>query len=71
MIEQQNKLELKINIKFKDQELLKKSLIHKSHNTSDHLRLFDDLRFVLNGSIVFRALLRARGQVVTVASRRP
>ena len=27
-----NKLELKINIKFKDRKLLSKSLIHKSHN---------------------------------------
>ena len=32
MTEQTIKLEQKINIKFKDQELLKKSLIHKSHN---------------------------------------
>ncbi len=32
MTETISKLEQKINIKFKDQELLKKALIHKSHN---------------------------------------
>jgi len=32
MIELLNKLQKKINIKFKDIELLKKSLVHKSHN---------------------------------------
>ena len=32
MIESKAKLEQKINIKFKDQELLKRSLIHKSHD---------------------------------------
>ena len=36
MIEQATKLEQKINIKFKDQELLKKSLIHKSYDSSDN-----------------------------------
>ena len=36
MIEQISKLELRINIKFKDKELLKKSLIHKSHNSENN-----------------------------------
>ena len=34
MNEYTKKLEQKINIKFKDQELFKKSLIHKSHNNT-------------------------------------
>ena len=31
-----NKLEQLIGVKFKDKELLKKSLIHKSHNNLDN-----------------------------------
>ena len=45
MTEQTIKLEQKINIKFKDQELLKKSLIHKSHdniNNNEKLEFLGD-----------------------------
>jgi len=42
MTEQSTKLELKINIKFKDQNLLKKSLIHKSHDNINNNEKLED-----------------------------
>ena len=36
MIDLLNKLEQKINIKFKNKDLLSKSLIHKSHNALEN-----------------------------------
>ena len=43
MTELLNKLEQKINIKFKNPDLLKKSLIHKSHN---HINNNEKLEFL-------------------------
>ena len=58
MIEQQNKLELKINIKFKDQELLKKSLIHKSHNNTDNNEKLEFLGDRVLGLVLAKTLLK-------------
>ena len=58
MIEQQNKLELKINIKFKDQELLKKSLIHKSQNNTDNNEKLEFLGDRVLGLVLAKTLLK-------------
>jgi ribonuclease-3 len=58
MIEQINKLEQKINIKFKDQELLKKSLIHKSHNNIINNEKLEFLGDRVLGLILAKTLLK-------------
>ena len=58
MTEQQNKLELKINIKFKDQELLKKSLIHKSHDNINNNEKLEFLRDRVLGLVLANTLLK-------------
>ena len=58
MTEQQNKLELKINIKFKDQELLKKSLIHKSHDNINNNEKLEFLGDRVLGLVLAKTLLK-------------
>ena len=58
MTEQQNKLELKINIKFKDQELLKKSLIHKSHDNTNNNEKLEFLGDRVLGLVLAKTLLK-------------
>jgi len=58
MIEQLNKLEQKINIKFKDQELLKKSLIHKSFNSNNNNEKLEFLGDRVLGLILAKTLLK-------------
>ncbi len=58
MTEQTSKLEQKINIKFKDQELLKQSLIHKSHNNEINNEKLEFLGDRVLGLILARKLLK-------------
>jgi len=58
MIEQINNLEQKINIKFKDQELLKKSLIHKSHDNINNNEKLEFLGDRVLGLILAKTLLK-------------
>ena len=58
MIEQTSKLEQKINIKFKDQELLKQSLIHKSYNNEINNEKLEFLGDRVLGLILARKLLK-------------
>ena len=58
MIEQPSKLELKINIKFKNQELLKKSLVHKSHNSTDNNEKLEFLGDRVLGLVLAKTLLK-------------
>ena len=58
MTEQTIKLEQKINIKFKDQELLKKSLIHKSHDNINNNEKLEFLGDRVLGLILAKTLLK-------------
>jgi ribonuclease-3 len=58
MIEQPSKLELKINIKFKDQELLKKSLIHKSFDNTNNNEKLEFLGDRVLGLVLAKTLLK-------------
>jgi len=58
MIEQATKLEQKINIKFKDQELLKKSLIHKSHDNNFNNEKLEFLGDRVLGLVLAKTLLK-------------
>ena len=58
MTEQLTKLELKINIKFKDQNLLKKSLIHKSHDNINNNEKLEFLGDRVLGLILAKTLLK-------------
>ena len=58
MIEQAAKLEQKINIKFKDQELLKKSLIHKSHDNNINNEKLEFLGDRVLGLVLAKTLLK-------------
>ena len=58
MIEQLIKLELKINIKFKDQNLLKKSLIHKSHDNINNNEKLEFLGDRVLGLVLANTLLK-------------
>jgi ribonuclease-3 len=58
MTEQTIKLEQKINIKFKDQELLKRSLIHKSHDNINNNEKLEFLGDRVLGLILAKTLLK-------------
>ena len=58
MIEATIKLEQKINIKFKDQDLLKKALIHKSHNNIYNNEKLEILGDRVLGLVLAKALLK-------------
>ena len=58
MIELKAKLELKINIKFKDQELLTKSLIHKSHDNTYNNEKLEFLGDRVLGLVLAKTLLK-------------
>ncbi len=58
MIELSSKLEQKINIKFKDQDLLKKSLIHKSHDNTNNNEKLEFLGDRVLGLILAKTLLK-------------
>ena len=58
MIETTSKLEQKINIKFKDQEILKKSLIHKSHDNINNNEKLEFLGDRVLGLILAKTLLK-------------
>ena len=58
MTDQTTKLEQKINIKFKDQELLKKSLIHKSYNSMDNNEKLEFLGDRVLGLVLAKTLLK-------------
>jgi len=58
MIEQTSKLEQRINIKFKDQELLKKSLIHKSLNSEHNNEKLEFLGDRVLGLVLAKTLLK-------------
>jgi len=58
MTEETIKLEQKINIKFKDQELLRKSLIHKSHNSKNNNEKLEFLGDRVLGLILAKRLLK-------------
>jgi len=58
MTDQTTKLEQKINIKFKDQELLKKSLIHKSYNSIDNNEKLEFLGDRVLGLVLAKTLLK-------------
>ena len=58
MIDDTSKLEQKINIKFKDFELLKKSLIHKSHNSINNNEKLEFLGDRVLGLILAKTLLK-------------
>jgi len=58
MIEFVTKLEQKINIKFKDRELLKKALIHKSHNNIYNNEKLEFLGDRVLGLVLAKTLLR-------------
>ena len=58
MIEATIKLEQKINIKFKDQELLKKALIHKSHNNIHNNEKLEFLGDRVLGLVLAKTLLK-------------
>ena len=53
-----SKLEQKINIKFKDQELLKKALIHKSHNNIHNNEKLEFLGDRVLGLVLAKTLLK-------------
>ena len=53
-----NKLEQKINIKFKDKKLLVKSLIHKSHDSTDNNEKLEFLGDRVLGLVFAKALLK-------------
>ena len=52
-----NKLQQKINIKFKDQELLAKSLVHKSHNNLENNEKLEFLGDRVLGLIIAQKLI--------------
>jgi len=58
MTEQTTKLEQKINIKFKDQILLKKSLIHKSHDNTNNNEKLEFLGDRVLGLVLAKTLLK-------------
>ena len=58
MTELLNKLEQKINIKFKDQKLLVKSLIHKSHNNTYNNEKLEFLGDRVLGLVIAKKLLK-------------
>ena len=58
MNEYTKKLEQKINIKFKDQELFKKSLIHKSHNNTINNEKLEFLGDRVLGLVLAKTLLK-------------
>jgi ribonuclease-3 len=58
MTETISKLEQKINIKFKDQELLKKALIHKSHNNTHNNEKLEFLGDRVLGLVLAKTLLK-------------
>ena len=58
MTEQPIKLEQKINIKFKDQELLKRSLIHKSHDNKNNNEKLEFLGDRVLGLVLAKTLLK-------------
>ena len=58
MTEQSTKLEQKINIKFKDQDLLKKSLIHKSNDNDYNNEKLEFLGDRVLGLILAKTLLK-------------
>tara|TARA_B100000780_G_scaffold271125_1_gene231715 strand:- start:2456 stop:3121 length:666 start_codon:yes stop_codon:yes gene_type:complete len=58
MIDQIAKLEQKINIKFKDQELLKKSLIHKSYDSINNNEKLEFLGDRVLGLVLSKTLLK-------------
>ena len=58
MTELLNKLEQKINIKFKDQKLLAKSLIHKSYNNTDNNEKLEFLGDRVLGLVFAKVLLK-------------
>ena len=58
MIEFVTKLEQKINIKFKDRELLKKALIHKSHNNIYNNEKLEFLGDRVLGLVLAKTLLK-------------
>ena len=58
MTETISKLEQKINIKFKDQELLKKSLIHKSHDNNINNEKLEFLGDRVLGLVLAKTLLK-------------
>ena len=58
MIEQINKLEQKINIRFKNQELLKQSLIHKSHDNTINNEKLEFLGDRVLGLVLAKTLLK-------------
>ena len=58
MMETISKLEQKINIKFKDQELLKKALIHKSHNNTHNNEKLEFLGDRVLGLVLAKTLLK-------------
>jgi len=58
MTEQTIKLEQRINIKFKDQELLKKSLIHKSHDNINNNEKLEFLGDRVLGLVLAKTLLK-------------
>ena len=58
MIDITAKLEQKINIKFKDQELLKKALIHKSHNNTHNNEKLEFLGDRVLGLVLAKTLLK-------------
>jgi ribonuclease-3 len=53
-----NKLQQKINIKFKDQELLAKSLVHKSHNNLENNEKLEFLGDRVLGLVFAKILLK-------------
>ncbi len=58
MTDSLNKLEQLIGVKFKDKELLKKSLIHKSHNNSDNNEKLEFLGDRVLGLSLAKTLLK-------------
>ena len=58
MTDQTTKLEQKINIKFKDQELLKRSLIHKSHDNIYNNEKLEFLGDRVLGLVLAKTLLK-------------
>ena len=58
MIDLLNKLEQKINIKFKDRELLTKSLIHKSYDSKNNNEKLEFLGDRVLGLVLAKALLK-------------
>ena len=58
MIDLLNKLEQKINIKFKNKDLLSKSLIHKSHNALENNEKLEFLGDRVLGLVFAKTLLR-------------